>query len=190
YSTGAKADFLSESNQTLKMQLAMMLAGMVLTAGTIGLLTRKTLRPVQYVVQGMERLGQGDLTGHVPEVPGASHNEVHLLLGNLKRTQASLAAAVMSVRQGVDQIMIGSSEIAAGNTDLSSRTEQQASSLQQTAASMEELASTVKQNANHAQQASLLAVEAASAAEHGGNAVSAVVHTMNEISHSSEKIAD
>lgn len=73
-----------------------------------------------------------------------SRNEVHLLLANLKRTQANLAAAVLAVRQGMDQIAIGSAEIAAGNTDLSSRTEQQAASLQQTAASMEELASTVK----------------------------------------------
>lgn len=190
YGTGPRDSFLAESNQTLKIQLAMMLGGMVLTAGTIGLLAHRTLRPVQSVVQGMEQLGQGDLGGHIPDVPRHSRNEVHLLLANLKRTQANLAAAVLAVRQGVDQITIGSAEIAAGNTDLSSRTEQQAASLQQTAASMEELASTVKQNAGNAHQARLLAVDASSAAEKGGAAVSDVVATMEEISHSSHKIAD
>src|SRR5690606_16690285 len=85
YSTGPRNDFLAESNQTLKIQLAMMLGGMVLIAGTIGLLARRTLRPVQFVVQSMERLGLGDLTAHVPEVPDTSRNEVHLLLANLRR---------------------------------------------------------------------------------------------------------
>ena len=190
YGTGERDSFLAESDQALRIQLALMLGGMALTAGTIGTLAHRTLRPVQRVVHGMEQLGRGDLSGNIPDVPGHSRNEVHLLLANLKRTQANLAVAVLAVRQGVDQITIGSAEIAAGNADLSSRTEQQAASLQQTAASMEELASTVKQNADNAHQAQLLAVDASSAAEKGGTAVSDVVATMAEISNSSSRIAE
>src|SRR3546814_11826296 len=75
-----------------------------------------------------------------------------------------------------------------GNTDLSSRTEQQAASLQETAASMEQLASTVRMHTDNALQADALAKGASDVAERGGQAVSVVVSTMNEISTSSHKM--
>ena len=81
-------------------------------------------------------------------------------------------------------------EIAQGNTDLSARTEQAAASVEQTASSMEEMSATVKNNASTARQATELSGTASSAAEKGGVAVADVVTTMNEITHSSKKIAD
>jgi methyl-accepting chemotaxis protein len=77
-----------------------------------------------------------------------------------------------------------------GNTDLSSRTEQQAAALQETAASMEQLASTVRQNTDNAEQADKLAKGASEVAVRGGQAVSAVVATMDDISASSVKMAE
>ncbi len=190
YSVGQRDDFLAASTKTLKVQLALMLGGMVLICGTIGWLARINLRPMRDVVNGMARMGQGNLTGHIPEVPSPSRNEVHLLLGNLKRTQENLADTILAVRNSVDQINVGSAEIAAGNTDLSSRTEEQAASLEETAASMEQLAGTVKQNADNARHASGLADDASGAAARGGSAVSHVVGTMQQISHSSRQIAE
>src|SRR5690606_40199326 len=51
-------------------------------------------------------------------------------------------------------------------------------------------ASTVRQNADNAHQANQLAVTASNVAQRGGVAVGEVVHTMQEISTSSTKIAD
>lgn len=190
YGMGDQSAFLQASYKTLFIQLVLMLVGTLLISLLVGWLASRTLRPVRRVILGMERLGQGDLTMRVPDVPAHSKNEVHTLLDNLKRTQHNLERTIATVRAGVDEINIGASEIASGNTDLSSRTEQQAASLQQTAASMDELAATVKQNTDHARQANALADAASTVAQRGGQAVSDVVQTMHRISASSGKIGE
>ncbi|MBT9441947.1 MAG: methyl-accepting chemotaxis protein, partial [Acidovorax sp.] len=81
-------------------------------------------------------------------------------------------------------------EIAQGNQDLSGRTESQASSLEETAASMEQLGATIRHNADSASQANQLAVGASRVAAQGGEVVSKVVSTMQDINTSSQKIAD
>ena len=86
--------------------------------------------------------------------------------------------------------MHGAREIASGNADLSQRTEEQASSLQQTASNMEELTATVRQNADHAREANALADEASLTATRGGEVVSDVVRTMEDIASSSNQIGD
>ena len=55
---------------------------------------------------------------------------------------------------------------------------------------MEQLTGTVKQSADSARQANQLAVSAAEVAARGGDVVSQVVSTMDEINSSSKKIAD
>lgn len=190
YGMGNQQAFLMQSYKQLAYQLGLMLIGTLLISLLVGWLASRTLRPVRQVIEGMERLGQGDLTARIADVPPGSKNEVHSLLGNLRRTQQNLSRTIAAVRAGVEEINIGSSEIAAGNSDLSSRTEEQAASLQETAASMEQLAATVKQNTDHARQANTLASTASSVAERGEAVVSDVVHTMQRISGSSGKIGE
>src|SRR5690606_2765026 len=155
-----------------------------------GWIAARTLRPVRDIMQRMELLGRGDLTGRVPAVPRNSRNEIHVLYDNLRRTQANLQRAIATVRESVEEINLGANEIATGNLDLSSRTEQQAASLQQTAASMEELAAVVRQNSDNAGQANELATKAAQVTEAGGRAVDGVVHSMERISAGSSKIGE
>ncbi|MDE2082819.1 MAG: PAS domain-containing protein [Burkholderiales bacterium] len=81
-------------------------------------------------------------------------------------------------------------EIAQGNNDLSARTEQAAASVEETASSMEQMTASVKNNASTAQQATQLSGTASSVAARGGKAVADVMTTMNDITHSSKKIAD
>ncbi len=134
-----------------------------------------------------DRIAGGDLTQRIDV---KSRNEIGVLYEALRRMQESLTRTVSTVRQGVEEINLGSREIFMGNTDLSSRTEQQAAALQETAASMEELASTVRQNTDNATQADKLAKGASDVALRGGQAVSAVVSTMDEISTSSNKMSE
>jgi methyl-accepting chemotaxis protein-2 (aspartate sensor receptor) len=134
-----------------------------------------------------DRIASGDLTERIDV---RSRNEIGVLYEALRRMQESLTRTVSTVRLGVEEITHGSREIFMGNTDLSSRTEQQAASLQETAASMEQLASTVRQNTDNAEQADRLAQGASAVAQRGGQAVSAVVATMNDISASSGKMVE
>ena len=102
----------------------------------------------------------------------------------------SLARIVGEVRASAQTVSTGALQIAEGTADLSQRTEQQAANLEETAASMEQLTSAVQQNADTARQASQLAGGARQAASLGGEKVSQVVTTMQDIAASSRKIAD
>lgn len=112
------------------------------------------------------------------------------LLRSLDTMQASLRDLVRQVKTSAQSIETTSSEVASGNLDLSQRTEQAASSLQQTTSSMEDLTSGVRHGADAAGKARELAAGAAEVARRGGEEVSEVVSTMDEINTSSRRIGD
>jgi len=132
-------------------------------------------------------VAQGDLTRSVDT---RGNDELAELARALDHMRSSLSKLVGDVRQAADTIGVGSNEVASGNADLSQRTEQAASNLQQTASSLEQLTGTVRQSADAASQANQLAHSAASVAQRGGEVVSQVVSTMDEINQSSRKISD
>jgi methyl-accepting chemotaxis protein len=108
----------------------------------------------------------------------------------LRDALGTLREAVAQAQRSAASIETASAEIAQGNQDLSQRTEQTAGQLQQAASSMEQLTSTVRQSADAASQANQLAASAATVAQRGGQVVSQVVSTMDEINASSRKIGD
>ncbi len=119
-----------------------------------------------------------------------SSDETAQLLRALMDMSGSLRGMVVQVRSAAEGINTASAEIASGNQDLSVRTEQAASSLQSTASSMDQLTSTVRNSADAARQANQLAASASEFAVRGGQVVSQVVTTMEEINHASRKISD
>ena len=129
----------------------------------------------------------GDLTQRA-EANG--RDELSELMRTLGEMQGSLSRIVGEVRSTTESIGTASAQIASGNQDLSTRTEQAASSLQQTAASVEQINDTVHQSAEAARQASDMARANAQVAARGGQVVSQVVTTMDDIQHSSRKIGD
>ncbi|MDW8846704.1 methyl-accepting chemotaxis protein [Erwinia sp. MMLR14_017] len=162
-------------------------AALLLTLATFIFLRRVVITPLRQAVERIEHISRGDLTA---PLQSWGRSEIGTLSSNLQTMQQSLVKTVGTVREGAVAIYQGSSEISAGNTDLSSRTEQQAAALEETAASMEQLTATVKQNAENAHHASQLASDASGKARQGGDIVSGVISTMNNISTSSKKIAE
>jgi methyl-accepting chemotaxis protein len=141
--------------------------------------------------------GEPDYAAHVAREIAAGNLgvDVHAdrpgsLIAAMQEMRDSLAKIVGQVRQSSDSIATGSGQIATGNQELSGRTETQASNLEETAASMEQLTSTVRQSADNARQANQLAGAASIAAAKGGEVVGQVVHTMEEITASSKRIAE
>ena len=139
------------------------------------------------VVRVLGALARGDLTDRIT---GDYQGTFGQLKDDSNATVAQLTSIAQQIKESTDSINVAAKEIAQGNSDLSSRTEEQAASLEETAASMEELTSTVKQNAENAKQANGLVSSASVIAKRGGEVVGNVVHTMNDISASSQKIAD
>jgi methyl-accepting chemotaxis protein len=150
-------------------------------------LTVAITKPIKEAVHMARTVASGDLS---TQVETHSKDEIGQLLTALQDMNDSLVNIVQQVRSGADSMATATSQIAAGNMDLSSRTEEQASALEQTAASMEELAETVKQNFEKGRHANELADSAAEVAVRGGAVVEKVVHTMEAINTSSNKIAD
>ncbi|WP_088279318.1 methyl-accepting chemotaxis protein [Ideonella sp. A 288] len=173
-----------------RIALAIGLVGLLATAGSLAFAWAIQRRLVADVAAG-SRAAQRVAEGRLDEQP---HSDASDELGDLMRALGSMVRQLRDTLRGVQQasVSIGSasSEIASGNQDLSQRTEQTASSLQQTASSMEQLTGTVRQSADAAATANQLASSAAQVAQRGGEVVSQVVHTMDEINASSKKIAD
>ncbi|TWG37993.1 methyl-accepting chemotaxis sensory transducer with Cache sensor [Acidovorax delafieldii] len=143
--------------------------------------------PVQQLSTALGYLAQGDLT-HAVSV--RSRDEIGSLAQAMEGFRVRLVESLGTVRTSADSVSAASTEIAQGNQDLSGRTESQASALEQTAASMEQLGATIRHNADSASQANQLAVGASRVAQQGGEVVSKVVRTMQDINSSSQRIAD
>ena len=163
------------------------LAMMLVVAGVMLLTLRSVLAALREASDRAQAIAEGNLA---TASRGPRHDEVGQLLASFDRMQAALATLVGGIRSTADGIATASQEVATGNQDLSQRTEEAASSLQQTASSMEQLTGTVRQAADSARTASELAGTAATVARRGGEVVSQVVATMEQINTSSRRIAE
>ncbi len=150
-------------------------------------LVRSICRPMDKLTTIARRIGDGDLD---VEIDTRRNDEIGAVQQSLAAMRDALRGIVGQVRESAESIQVASAEVASGNTDLSQRTEQAAANLQQTAGSLEQLTGNVRQSADAAAQANQLAASASAVAQRGGQVVSQVVQTMDEINHSSKRIAD
>ncbi|WP_180722607.1 methyl-accepting chemotaxis protein [Paraburkholderia largidicola] len=141
---------------------------------------------LEVAIEAANRISRGDLTVKV----SLDGNKNGSLMHALATMQSGLTDAVSRISAGAENINIGANEIAAGNMDLSQRTEQQAAALVETASSMDQMTANVRSNADSAAQAAKLAGQAADVATRGSIVVDDVVHTMGQITSSSQKIGD
>ena len=148
---------------------------------------RGIVRGLSQAIAVAKAISQRNLT---TPIHVTSQDEVGQLLQAMRTMTHDLRDTLHTVREATDQLAGASQQIASGNLDLSSRTEATAANLEQTAASMEELTATVRQSADSAQAANRLAAQAAGTASRGGEVMQQVVSTMQDIHHSSQKIAD
>ena len=173
---------------TMYMQWGLlMLATLLLGGGLYWLVQRYVSQPLRALTGAVHAVSQGDLT---QSFATRQHDEIGALVDEVEGMRQRYLQALSQVRQAVDSIGTASTEIANGNQDLSTRTEQTAGNLQRTASSMDQLTGTVKQSADAARQANQMAATAAEVAARGGTVVGQVVATMDDINHSSKKIAD
>jgi methyl-accepting chemotaxis protein len=186
----AQQAYLNAKSKSQRLLLAGIAGGilsLIALSITAVLTLRSILRPLKEVEQSMRRIAAGDL---VTPVPATRDDELGGMIDALGSMQSRLHEVVAEVRQSTDSITIASAEIADGTQDLSARTEQTASNLQQASSSMDQLTNTLRQSADSAKQANQLASSSATVAARGGDLVSQVVVTMDEINVASHKIVE
>ena len=186
-----KADYLEKANAARRTAWVVATAGVVVVvilALVLAVwLVRQIITPLNHAVELAQEIAKGNLS---VDLQDDRHDELGLLLRALNAMTQKLRTLVGEVRHGVESVSTAAEQIAVGNQNLSSRTEETAANLEETASSIEELTSTVAQASDTARQASQLASTAVRAAEHGGEVVSEVVKSMEEINTSSRKIGD
>lgn len=183
-----ESEMMGEARSVLTwLWLGVLVAQALLTVVLVVATRRLVGAPVQQLSTALGYLAQGDLTHAVTL---KSRDEIGSLAQAMEGFRVRLAESLSTVRTSAESVSSASTEIAQGNQDLSGRTESQASSLEETAASMEQLGATIRHNADSASQANQLAVGASRVAAQGGEVVSKVVSTMQDINTSSQKIAD
>ncbi|SNY97685.1 methyl-accepting chemotaxis protein [Halomonas sp. hl-4] len=159
------------------------------TAILISILLKWLLRRLLSARDAMNNIasGEGDLTQRLPE---EGNDEITQIAAAFNRFVATMDSVLLDVRASSEAVHNAATEIATGGQDLSRRTENTASSLQQTSASMEEITSTVEHTSSSAQEANQLAKAASDVAGRGGEVVSQVTSTMDDIAESSGKIGE
>ena len=182
----------AEREQKASTAAAVWLLGVAVVSGVVGVLlglyiANSVTNPIREAVEVADAVAAGDLTRQI--VPH-SHDEAGRLLQALRDMNANLVGMVGKVRAASDSIVTGATQVAAGSMDLSRRTESQAASLEETAASLEQITANVTQSSENARQANQLAHEASQAAVQGGEVVGQVVHTMTDITRSSQKMSE
>ena len=179
---------IAELSASARLALVLFSAAALLLGAVLAQwLVRSISRPIRAANETAERVAGLDLR---QDIEGHTRDEAGQMLLALGAMQGALRELVLRVRESVQNVRAAAGEMAQGNTDLSARTEDAASSLQQTAAALEQVMRNVRHSSEAANQAEQLAGAAAAVAAQGGEVVSQVVSTMQDIHRASHKVAD
>lgn len=153
-----------------------------------GWVTRRLIRQLggepAYAKSIATRIAHGDLGLRIHLDP----RDQESLLYSLDAMKGQLAQTMRDIADSSSQVANASREISMGNLDLSHRTEQQAISLEQTNKNVQNMSEIARRYADSASQAARLSNAADKAAQNGGEVVSNVVATMEQINQATQAI--
>lgn len=169
------------------------LIGLIIFAGiVIGILassvfTRYILKPIPYLLVSFNKASHGDLT---VETPVISKDEIGGLAQEFNQMLEKQRESMLLVRDAANRISDNSSQISMGNEDLSQRTQEQASTLEELSAMIEEMGASIQLVAANSERGEQLSQATLNAVQEGREAVVETIKAMEEISASSNQIAE
>jgi methyl-accepting chemotaxis protein len=174
---------ISKTHTTLYLIDALAVVSILLAAYFFYAFFLVTRGGLALISQHLQEMAAGDL--RVQPTKPWGRDEPALVITDLRKAYDSLHTLIGTVRQSSNTLFSTSEEIAAASLDLSARTESAAATLEQQAAAMEQIGSTVGNTAQQASTAANFAAQNAKVAEQGGQVISTVVDTMQNIHASS-----
>lgn len=144
-----------------------------------------TMQDLNHIFSAM---AQGDLTQKLRD----SHyqNAYYSIATNINHAISSLKNLIFKTVRAVNTISYAVQEIALGNSDLAQRTSKQAHFIENTVLSLEAFMQTIQNNSQQVQSTNEYIMQSTKIAEKGGQVVSQVMNTMQDITVSSNQIND
>ncbi len=161
---------------------------LLLAIGGMTLFLRRAFRPIEEVVQRLQRIAEGDLTATVES--SISRDETGQLTHALGSMNDTMSSVVHKVLQGAAEVTGVATEIANGNAALAQRTEEQSVSLERTASNMHEIADSVAENAAKVSLADQASKEMLSLASGGVDSIRRTIDAVQNIKQSSSEIEE
>ena len=128
------------------------------------------------VVNGMQKLAQGDLTFRVEP-----KDDQDVVRGALKKVREDLHRLIGNIKVATIQVAAGSQAISASSSEMSRGAATQAASAEEASSSIEQMNANIRQNAENSMQTEKIAIQTASDAQEGGQAVKMTVTAMKQI---------
>lgn len=141
----------------------------------------RLLLPIKEIVDGMEKLAQGNLT---VSVPVTRKDELGRLSAQFNEVVPRLRDMIGKVAQVTDRVATASVELTATAEEMSKGAESLTARTAQTAAAVEEMNATVGQVATHSGTAASMVQETVQTAQKGQTVVSETIAGMKQISDS------
>lgn len=146
-----------------------------------------TMGGLREVAGHLEAISKGNLT--TAPTPWGTDEAAALML-IMGQMQNSLRHIAQGVQDSSSSVRVSSMEVAGVAQEISSRTEASAIDLEKTASSMEQISATVQRTSDMVQSAAGIARENVTFATRGGEVISQVVRTMEDIQVSSNRIGE
>ncbi|MEY0335264.1 methyl-accepting chemotaxis protein [Providencia stuartii] len=144
------------------------------------------IRPLNQVIDGIEKVSQGVLHHHFDNKGLA---EIKLLKQHVSNMQSKLINIVKNIYSNTHTIKDEIGDITQMNQDLSIRADQQAAAIVETAASIEELDSSFKLNSAHTHESCQLMAQNGITIDKSSELISDVVENMDDIVDFSKEIS-
>lgn len=129
----------------------------------------------------------GDLTKNIT---AQYQGELAVVSNAINHSTEKINTTITEISTVAQNVSESVEEVASGSEDLNKRTQQAAATLEETSASMEEITETVKQNSEVSHHASQVATDARDEAVKGAEIANKAIHSMSDITDSSQKILD
>lgn len=185
--SGPESSFLAAQYR----QIALIIGMLLLSGALIGLIVffrmSAALRPVRDVVDGIQRLGDGDLTRDVPPGPAGSKNEIHIMANSINATRTRIAQLAQQMGATGSQVAAATSQTLQALHQIGKGTEVQSEAASGVAAAVEELTVSISQIADNTREANGFSKASSVAAEEGAQVVT---QTVSEIEKMAGQVAN